>query len=82
MIIREVRKEDNPNLARMIRRVFKEFDAPTTGTVYSDPTPGLESMPHFSRALGKYKGLGFTYLDGPLGNSGHTGCDIWMLKEL
>ncbi len=158
MIIREVHKEDNPYLARMIRRVFEEFDAPTAGTVYSDPTtenlyglfrkarsvlwvaewdgeavgccgiyptPGLEkgcaelvkvylaasargsgtgkallqrsidsarkleystlyleSMPHFSRALGIYEGLGFTYLDGPLGNSGHTGCDIWMLKEL
>jgi putative acetyltransferase len=38
MIIREVLKEDNPFLARMIRRVFEEFDAPTTGTVYSDPT--------------------------------------------
>jgi putative acetyltransferase len=38
MIIREVLKEDNPYLARMIRRVFEEFDAPTAGTVYSDPT--------------------------------------------
>ncbi|MDX2432408.1 MAG: GNAT family N-acetyltransferase [Bacteroides sp.] len=158
LVIREVLKDDNLSLARMIRRVFEEFDAPTAGTVYSDPTtddlyglfrenrsvlwvaelngealgccgiyptPGLdqecaelvkfyldtsergkgtgkallqrsinsardlgyntlylESMPHFSRALGIYEGLGFKTLSGPLGASGHTGCDIWMLKEL
>lgn len=158
LVIREVLKEDNPLLAKMIRRVFEEFNAPTAGTVYSDPTtddlyglfrekrsvlwvaelngealgccgiyptPGLdqecaelvkfyldvsergkgtgkallqrsihsardlgyntlylESMPHFSRALGIYEALGFKTLAGPLGSSGHTGCDIWMLKEL
>ncbi len=38
LIIREVLKNDNPLLAKMIRRVFEEFDAPTAGTVYSDPT--------------------------------------------
>ena len=42
----------------------------------------LESMPEFSKALGIYKQLGFESLPGPLGNSGHTGCKIWMLKEL
>ncbi len=157
-IIRELRKEDNFHLARMIREVFEEFDAPRSGTVYSDPTtddlhalfrepgsvlwvaerngeavgccgiyptPGLgkacaelvkfylagsargngtgkallqhsvdsarklgytslylESLPHFSRALGIYERLGFETLDKPMGNSGHTGCNIWMLKEL
>jgi putative acetyltransferase len=29
-----------------------------------------------------YEKFGFTYLKQSLGNSGHTGCDIWMLKEL
>ncbi|MFO7671159.1 MAG: GNAT family N-acetyltransferase [Bacteroidales bacterium] len=158
MVIREVVKEDNPHLAKMIREVFEEFGAPHLGTVYSDPTTDdlhglfretgsvlwvaewdrkpvgccgiyptrgldegcaelvkfylagasrgngtgkallqrsmnsarvlgyrrlyLESLPHFSRALGIYERLGFKTLDKPLGNSGHNGCNIWMLKEL
>ena len=42
----------------------------------------LESMPHFSKAVGIYEKLGFRHLPGPMGNSGHTGCNIWMLLEL
>lgn len=42
----------------------------------------LESLPEFSTAVGMYQQLGFRHLDAPLGNSGHTGCTIWMLKEL
>jgi putative acetyltransferase len=38
VIYREVKKEDNILLARMIRQVFKEHDAPQSGTVFSDPT--------------------------------------------
>jgi putative acetyltransferase len=38
VIFREVKKEDNVLLARMIRQVFKEHDAPQSGTVFSDPT--------------------------------------------
>ena len=38
MTIRQVQKEDNLALARMIRGVFEEFNAPIAGTVYSDPT--------------------------------------------
>jgi putative acetyltransferase len=29
-----------------------------------------------------YEKFGFTYLSAAQGNSGHTGCDVWMLKEL
>ena len=36
--IREVREEDNLQLANIIRGVFDEHDAPKNGTVYSDPT--------------------------------------------
>ena len=158
MMIRQIRKADNQELAIMIRKVFEEFDAPRVGTVYSDPTtddlhglfkaPGsvlwvaeenglpvgccgiypttglekgcaelvkfylsadergkgtgkllmqhsinsarkmgyeslyIESLPHFSRALGMYEALGFKALEKPLGNSGHTGCNIWMIKTL
>jgi len=158
IVFREVKQEDNEGLARMIRQVFLEHDAPQFGTVFSDPTtddlyglfrhPGsvlwvaeakgipvgccgiypteglesdcaelvkyylassergrgtgrrmmelcidsarklaykrlyLESMPHFSKAVGIYEKLGFRNLPGPLGNSGHTTCNIWMLLDL
>lgn len=158
VIYRKVKKEDNVFLARMIRQVFKEHDAPQSGTVFSDPTTDdlyglfrknrsvlwvaelgglpvgccgiyptkgledncaelvkyylaesergrgtgrllmelcidsaremayeklyLESMPHFSKAVRIYEKLGFRNLTGPLGNSGHTTCNIWMLLNL
>jgi putative acetyltransferase len=157
-IFREVKETDNAPLASMIRRVFKEHDAPQSGTVYSDPTTDdlfglfqkpksvlwvaevngmpagccgiyptkgldndcaelvkyylavtergkgvgralmekciasarelgyqklyLESMPHFSKAVRIYEKLGFRNLTDPLGSSGHTTCNIWMLLEL
>jgi putative acetyltransferase len=42
----------------------------------------LESMPELTSAVPMYENFGFNYLKGPLGNSGHGGCDIWMMKEL
>lgn len=42
----------------------------------------LESFPAFSKALGLYKSAGFRELSSPMGNSGHFGCNIWMIKEL
>ena len=36
--IRKIQKEDNLALAKMIRQVFIEHDAPQIGTVFSDPT--------------------------------------------
>lgn len=42
----------------------------------------LETMPELKNALVAYEKLGFKYLDGPMGNSGHFGCGLWMLKEL
>lgn len=42
----------------------------------------LETMPELKMAMGLYEHCGFNYLTGPLGNSGHFGCDLWMLKEL
>jgi putative acetyltransferase len=42
----------------------------------------LESMPELTKAVSIYEKVGFKTLDGPLGNSGHCGCDIWMLKAL
>ena len=42
----------------------------------------LETMPELKQALSVYAKFGFEYLEGPMGNSGHTGCSLWMLKEL
>ncbi|MEX6687853.1 GNAT family N-acetyltransferase [Danxiaibacter flavus] len=42
----------------------------------------LETMPELSNAVSLYEKLGFKYLKQPLGNSGHFGCDIWMLRTL
>lgn len=38
MLIRELQESDNTALAKMIREVFVEYNAPQAGTVYSDPT--------------------------------------------
>jgi putative acetyltransferase len=42
----------------------------------------LETMPELKNAMGLYEQCGFIYLNGPMGNSGHFGCDLWMLKDL
>lgn len=42
----------------------------------------LETMPELKQALKVYAKFGFEYLKGPMGNSGHTGCSLWMLKSL
>ncbi|OQP52072.1 GNAT family N-acetyltransferase [Niastella yeongjuensis] len=42
----------------------------------------IETMPELRKAMSVYEKFGFKYLDGPMGNTGHFGCDIWMLKEL
>jgi putative acetyltransferase len=41
----------------------------------------LETMPELKQALKVYAKFGFEYLKGPMGNSGHTGCSLWMLKK-
>ncbi len=158
IILREIKPADNLQLAKIIRDVFEEHDAPKNGTVYSDPTTfslyeffrhpksvlwvaeldskimgccgvfpteGLEadtvelvkfylpassrgkgigkilmehsvksakefgfkkiyieSLPQFSKAVKIYEKQGFTKINHPLGNSGHSSCDIWMIKEL
>lgn len=42
----------------------------------------LESMPELSKAVTIYENVGFKRIHQPLGNSGHCGCDIWMVKNL
>ena len=158
LIIRALKPNDNPNLAKIIRSALEEFGANKPGTVYFDPTtdalfdlfqaPGsayfvaeesgellggagffptnglpdgvaelvkmylrpearglglakllinkteemakkmgyaglyLESMPELANALTMYEKMGYHYLEGPMGNSGHTGCGLWMFKNI
>ncbi|MCU0405146.1 MAG: GNAT family N-acetyltransferase [Chitinophagaceae bacterium] len=42
----------------------------------------LETMPELTIAVPLYEKFGYQYLDGPLGESGHFGCAIQMLKTL
>jgi putative acetyltransferase len=42
----------------------------------------LESLPELAKAISLYEKAGFTHIPGSLGNSGHFGCNIWMLKDL
>lgn len=158
MLIRKIEEKDNPKIAAVIRSCFEDFNAPTKGTVFEDPTTDnlydlfkkeksvfyiaeedgeivgscgiyptenlpedtaelvklyltkssrgkgvgkllmefaletakqmgykkiyIESLPEFSKAVSIYEKQGFQKLDAPLGNSGHPGCNIWMLKEI
>jgi putative acetyltransferase len=42
----------------------------------------LETTDELTQAIPLYERLGFTYLPEPLGNSGHFGCQIWMIKSV
>lgn len=42
----------------------------------------IETMPELTNAIAMYKKYGFTFIPGALGNSGHTGCDLFMMKSL
>ncbi len=42
----------------------------------------LETMPELIIAIPMYEKFGFTHLPAAQGSSGHTGCDVWMIKDL
>ena len=42
----------------------------------------LETMPNMIDAQKLYKKWGFSYIDHPLGNTGHCSCPVWMVKSL
>ena len=158
MLIREIQKGDNVQIAVVIREVFISDDYPKTGTVFADtqldfmfetydnPRAAyfvveekgkiiggagisqlesskenicelqkmyflkgargkglglqmiekclaiatefgysncyLETLPEMLVAQNLYKKVGFEYLNSPLGNTGHTTCPVWMIKQL
>jgi putative acetyltransferase len=42
----------------------------------------LETMSYMEAAQKLYQNTGFQYLDAPMGDTGHTNCGVWMIKEL
>lgn len=42
----------------------------------------LETLPEMLTAQHLYQKAGFEYICAPMGNTGHTTCPIWMLKNL
>ncbi|WP_293890794.1 GNAT family N-acetyltransferase [Flavobacterium sp.] len=158
IVIREIKKKDNPQIAAVIREVFIADNFPKTGTAFADAqldfmfevydkqkatyfiienngkiiggagvsqlesseenicelqkmyflqeargkgigfqmieicleeatTLGytkcyLETLPEMLTAQHLYKKAGFEYLCAPMGNTGHTTCPVWMIKDL
>lgn len=42
----------------------------------------LETLPYMKAAQKLYLRTGFTYINGPMGNTGHTSCNVWLTKAL
>jgi putative acetyltransferase len=42
----------------------------------------IETLPEMKSAQKLYLSYEFAYIDSPLGNTGHSSCPIWMLKNL
>ena len=42
----------------------------------------LETLPYMTAAKKLYKKNGFSQIDGPMGNTCHYSCDVWMIRKL
>lgn len=42
----------------------------------------IETLPFMKDAQKLYLKSGFTYIDAPMGSTGHNACDIFMIKDL
>ena len=85
--IREIRQEDNHDVARVIRSVLEEHNVPKTGTAYADP-----ELDHMFEAYGKPRHAYFVVeYDGdivggagiaPLIDGGHEVCELQKMYFL
>ena len=41
----------------------------------------IETLPYMKAAQALPQ-EGFNYIDGPIGNTGHTSCNVWLIKKL
>ena len=60
----------------LLQKCFDEAKNNEFSTMY------LESLPELVNAIAMYEKSGFAYIDKSIGNSGHSGCDVFMVKEL
>ncbi|MFS4457089.1 GNAT family N-acetyltransferase [Maribacter sp. 2304DJ31-5] len=157
-VIREIQKNDNPEVAKVVRKVLVDLGVPKVGTAYADEALDhmyenynvpratyfvieedgkiigcagvaqldnfegnvcelqkmyfleaargrglgtqmmnvclerarefgfdqcyLETMPYMEAAQKLYQKSGFTYIDAPMGNTGHYSCPVWMIKDI
>jgi len=42
----------------------------------------IETLPYMKAAQKLYIKKGFEYIDGPMGTTGHTSCNVWLTKKL
>jgi len=42
----------------------------------------IETLEHMERARKLYSKYGFRVINSPMGNTGHSGCNSWMVKDL
>lgn len=42
----------------------------------------LETLPYMEAAVKLYKKYGFENIDGPMGNTCHYNCNVWMTKKI
>lgn len=42
----------------------------------------IETMPYMEQAQRLYVKNGFHYIDQPMGDTGHSACPVWLLKDL
>ena len=42
----------------------------------------IETMPYMKAAQKLYRSNGFEYIDKPMGDTGHSACPVWLLKDL
>lgn len=42
----------------------------------------IETLPYMQAAQKLYLKKEFYYIDGPIGNTGHTSCNVWLMKKL
>ena len=158
MLIREIQQKDNESIAKVIRAIFHELNAPKVGTAYADPILDtlyevyqaprsvyyvvehdgkvvggcgvaplengddsvcelqkmyfapeirgtgyaekiiekclefaktqsfeicyLETLSFMTTAQKLYQRIGFENICGPMGNTGHSSCEVWMTKKL
>jgi putative acetyltransferase len=158
MLIRVIQQKDNASIAKVIRDIFHELEAPKVGTAYADPILDtlyevyqaprsvyyvveldgkvlggcgvaplenaevsvcelqkmyfapeirgtgyaekiinqclefasqqgfeicyLETLSFMTIAQKLYKRMGFEHIEGPMGNTGHNSCEVWMTKKL